>query len=74
MFKFEYVDIVLSLNTILPEHIDSKNDNRKGCNHCTVYSFHQVIEELEYKVFIIITTRLTVGAAFAKVEKMGTLH
>ena len=25
-FKFEYIDIVLSLNTILPKHIDSKND------------------------------------------------
>jgi hypothetical protein len=72
-FKFEYIDIVLSLNTILPKHIDSKNDHRKGYNHCTVYSFYQVIDELEYKVSVIMTTRLTVGAAFEKVIKKGRL-
>ena len=66
-FKFEYIDIVLSLNTILPKHIDSKNDHRKGYNHCTVYSFYQIVDKLEYKVSVIMTTRLTVGAAFEKV-------
>ena len=69
LFKFEYLDIVLSLNTVLPKHIDSKNDNRQGYNHCTVYSFYQVVDELEYKVSIIMATRLTVGAAFAKAHK-----
>ena len=72
--KFKYVDIVLSLNTILPKHIDSKNDNQKGYNHCTVYYFYQIIEEVECKVFVIMTTRLTNGAAFEHVTKKGTLH
>ena len=69
LFKFEYVDIVSSLNTVPPKHIHSKNDNRQGYNHCTVYSSYQVVDELEYKVSIIMTTRLTVGAAFAKAHK-----
>ena len=73
-FKFEYIDIVLSLNTILPKHIDSKNDHRKGYNHCTVYSFYQVVDELEYKVSVIMTTRLTVGAAFEKVLMKGRIN
>ena len=69
LFKFEYVDIFLSLNTVLPKHIDNKNDNRQGYNHCTFYSLYQVTDELEYKVSIIMTTCLTVGAAFAKAHK-----
>ena len=28
--KFEYFDIVFSRNTVLPKHIDSKNDAPKG--------------------------------------------
>ena len=72
-FKFEYIDIVLSLNTILPKHIDSNNDHRKGYNHCTVYSFYQVVDELEYKVSVIMTTRLTVGAAFKNVITNGRI-
>ena len=65
-FKFEYFDIVLSRNTILPKHIDSKNDHRVGYDICAVYSFYQVIEGLEYRVSIIMTTRTTLGAAMLK--------
>ena len=65
-FKFEYFDIVLSLNTILPKHIDSKNDNRQGYNLCCVYSFYQKNDNVEYKVSIIMTTRSAVGAAYDK--------
>ena len=74
IFKFEYIDIVLSCNTILPKHIASKNDHQEGYNHCTVYSFHQVVDELEYKVSVIMTTRLTVGAAFENVITNGRIN
>jgi len=67
--KFEYFDIVLSRNSVLPKHIDSKNDSRPGYNFCAVYSFYQVILGLEYKVSIIMTTRSTVGAALERTTK-----
>ena len=70
-FKFEYFDIVLSRNTILPKHIDSKNDHREGYNICAVYSFYQVIEGLEYRVSIIMTTRTTLGAAMKKATSLN---
>ena len=63
---FEYYDILLSRNTVLLKHIDSKNDHRPGYNFCVVYSFFQVIEKLEYNVSIIMTTRSDVGAAIEK--------
>ena len=65
-FKFEYFGIVPSRNTVLPKHIDTKNDHREGYNICTVYSFYQFINDLEFKVSIIMTTRSAVGAAFVK--------
>jgi len=68
--KFEYYDIVLSRNTVLPKHIDSKNDHRSGYNLCTVYSYYQAIDGLEYKVSVIMTTRSSVGAAFDKAQKL----
>ena len=37
-------------------------------------SFDQVIDEVEYKVSVIMTTRLTVGAALDRVIKKGTIH
>ena len=67
--KFEYFDIVLSRNTVLPKHIDSKNDKCPGYNLCAVYSFYQEIAGVEYKVSVIMTTRSSVGAAFDKAQK-----
>ena len=67
--KFEYFDIVLSRNTILQKHIDSKNANCPDYNLCTVYSFYQEIVRVEYKVSVIMTTRSSVGAAFDKAKK-----
>jgi len=66
--KFELFDIVLLRNTVLPKHIDSKNDNRPGYNLCTVYSFYQEIVGVEYKVSVIMTTHSSVGAAFDKAK------
>ena len=60
---FEYIDIVLSCNTILRKHIDEKNDHRDGYNHCAVYSFFFILHGLEFKVSIVMTMRTTVGAA-----------
>ena len=68
-FKFEYFDIVLYLNTILPKHIDSKNDSREGYSLCVVYSFYQKVDDLEYKVSIIMTTRSAAGAAYERAIK-----
>ena len=69
--KFEYFDIVLSRNTVLPKHIDSKNDNRVGYNLCAVYTFFQQIGDLDYKVSIIMTTRNDVGKAFDRAWSSG---
>ena len=65
---FEYFDILLSRNTVLLKHIDSKNDHRPGYNFCVVYSFFQVIEKLEHRVYIIMTTRSAVRAAMEKFD------
>ena len=60
--RFEFVDIVVSRNTVLAKHLDFKNDHRKDYNQCVVYSFHQMVAEIEYKVSMIMTSRTTVGA------------
>ena len=61
--QFEFVDIVVSRNTVLMKHIDHKNDHRKDYNQCVVYSFHQIVDVIAYKVSVIMTSRSTVGAA-----------
>ena len=61
--RFEFVDIVVSRNTVLAKHLDFKNDHRKNYNQCVVYSFHQMVADIEYKVSMIMTSRTTVGAA-----------
>ena len=60
---FEYYDIVLTRNCVLPKHIDSKNDHHAGYNFCVVYLFHHSINGVEYKVSIIMTTMTNVGAS-----------
>ena len=66
--KFEYYDIVLSCNLVLLKHLDTKNDHRKGYNICVVYSFYQIIEGVQYKISIIMTTRSTVGCAIDNIK------
>ena len=70
--KFEYFDIVLSRNTVLPKHIDSKNDHHSGYNFCTIYSYYQETDGFEYKVSVIMTTRSSAGAVFDKAQKIKT--
>ena len=65
--EFEYYHIVLTRNVVLPKHIDMKNDHREGYNYCVVYSFFHVINNLEYKVSIIMTSRVSLGAALEKI-------
>lgn len=62
--KFEYYDIILSRNTILRRHCDTKNDHRPGYNHCVVYSFFHSIDGRQYRVSIVMTTRSTIGCAY----------
>ena len=64
---FEFFDIVISRNKVLKKHIDVKNCHRPGYNICCVYSYYTTVNEEEYKVSIIMTTRTTVGSAFTKV-------
>ena len=64
---FEYVHIVLTRNTRLNKHIDTKNDHRSGYNHTVVYCFYQVIHCVTYRVSVIMTTCYTVGAALEKI-------
>jgi disulfide oxidoreductase YuzD len=68
-FKFEYIDIVLTMNTKLRKHIDGKNDHREGYNICVVYSYYCTMNDLEYKVSIIMCTRNDVGVAFDRACK-----
>jgi hypothetical protein len=68
--KFEYYDIVLSCNLVLLKHLDTKNDHRKGYNICVVYSFYQVIECVQYKISITMTTKSTVGCVIDNVDKI----
>ena len=65
----EYVHVVISKNTILNEHIDHKNDHRQGYNFCIVYSFYHIIDDAEYRIAIIMTTRTTIGAALQRLKK-----
>ena len=65
---FEYYDIVLSHNTILRKHCDQKNCHRHGYNKCCVYSFFHNLENIEYKVSIVMTTRTTIGSAFERYQ------
>ena len=63
---FEYVHIVLTHNTEISEHIDWKNDHRIGYNICSVYSSFVNIDDLSYRLSIIMTTCTTLGAALEK--------
>ena len=65
---FEYIQIVISKNTVLNEHIDHKNDHRSGYNFCSVYSFYHVKDNEEYRISLIMTTRTTIGAALEKLK------
>ena len=67
---FEYYDIILSRNMILGKHGDEKNDHRTGYNHCVVYSFYCEIDDLEYKVSIVMTTRSAIGCPMDRVSKI----
>ena len=57
--RFEYFDIVLTQNTLLKKHMDYKNDNREGYDHCVVYSFFYGT----FRIAVIMTTRRDIGAA-----------
>ena len=63
---FEYFDIVISRNTILRKHCDVKNCHRPGYSIYCVYSYYTHFGGDEYKVYIIMTARTTVGSAFEK--------
>ena len=65
--KFKYVDTVLSHNTVLPGHLDKKNDHRDGYNPCLVYSFSTNIDGHIYRVAMIMTTRSSVGTNLVKI-------
>ena len=60
--RFEYVDIVLSCNTVLPGHVDEKNDHRAGYDHCAVYTFATNVSGRVCRVAVIMASRTAVGA------------
>ena len=60
--KFEYVDIVVSHNTVLPAHLDRKNDNRPGYDHTVVYTYMANVSGKLFRVAVIMCTRTVVGA------------
>jgi hypothetical protein len=60
--KFEYVEAVLSFNTELPGHLDTKDDHRTGYTRTSVYSYTTIISNKNYRLAIIMCTRSSVGA------------
>ena len=61
--RFEYYEILVTRNIVLPKHIYQKNDHMKGYKLCVVYSFYLCLNVLEYKVSIIMTNRSAIGNA-----------
>ena len=66
---FEYVDIVLSYNTILPAHLDKNNDHRPGYDHTVVYSYFTKVNVMQCRVACIMCIRTVVRA---NTEKLPT--
>ena len=66
--QFEFVDIVLSMNTVLPAHLDTSNDHRHGYDSCLVYSFSPNVNGKVCRVAMIMTTRTSVGACLTKMK------
>ena len=66
--QFEFVDIVLSSNTVLPAHLDTWNDHRDGYDSCLVYSFSTNVNGQVCRVAMIMTTRTSVGACLSKIK------
>ena len=60
--KFEYVDIVVSHNKILPAHLDKNNDHRAGYNQTVVYSYSTMAEGKLCRVACIMCSRTVVGS------------
>ena len=60
--KFEYVDIVVSHNTVLPAHLDRNNDNRPGYDHTVVYTYTTKVYGKLFCVAVIMCTQTVVGA------------
>ena len=66
--QFEFVDIVLSSNTVLPAHLDTCNDHRPGYDSCLVYTFSTNVDGKVCRVAMIMTTRTSVGACLHKIN------
>ena len=71
---FGYYDIIISRNVVLVKQIDKKNDGRTGYDHCTVYSFFQVINGDEYRVSVVVTTHCFVGAVYGHIKASRVIN
>ena len=60
--RIEYVNTVLSRNTMLPGHIDTQNDHWRGYSQTAACSYKTDIANKAYRVSIIMCTRSSVGA------------
>ena len=56
-FSWEYVDILITANSLLCRHMDHINDDAEGYKYCCVHSFSHRLDGVDYKVSIIMTTR-----------------
>ena len=61
--KFEYVDIVVSHDTVLPAHLDRNNDNRPGYDPIVVYTYLTKVYGKLFRVVVIMCTQTVVGAS-----------
>ena len=66
---WEYIDIVVTSGYIrLRRHMDYEDDSRENFDHTYVYSFFKILDEVEFKVSIIMTTRCDVGSAMDNIR------
>ena len=66
---FEYDDIVVSRNTVLPSYFDWNNDHRTGYDHTVVHTYLTKVDGKVCRVTIIMCTRTVVGANNIKLTK-----
>ncbi len=69
MAYWEYIDIVVTSGCIrLLRHMDYEDDSRENFDHTYVYSFFKILDGVEFKVSIIMTTRCDVGSAMDNIR------
>ena len=68
MFRWEYIDILITANSKLCRHMDHVDDDTDGYDYNCVHSFNYSLDGVDYKVSIIMTTRDRLARAMDKIR------